>query len=107
MMDHHLILLAQEKSLPPAHHEKDYDSEGDNPASILVFDLLDHSVQEAEIDVDLFAYQSFSSFVRYGENQILRYYSSDEDMGNYNYKQSFVCITVESFKRKRFGSFFI
>ena len=96
-MEHYLIILVQDESEHPRQRERDYNSEGDDPASLLAFDLEDHSVQEAKINVDLFSYQNSYTFTKYGENQILQYYSGE----NGAYDKSFVCITVESLKRKR------
>ena len=103
-MDHYLIVLAQNGSSQYLERQKkrrEYDSEsddsdGEDPASLLAFDLLDHSVQEAEIDVHLFAAQEDYNFTKYGENQILKYDSENPA------PESFICITVESFMRKTF-----
>jgi len=94
-MEHYLVVVVQYESDYPMHR-KDRGKLGlvrDYQASLLAFDLLGHSVQEAEIDGNRFTYADNYSFIKYGENQILKFCNS---MSSY---ESFVCITVESFKR--------
>jgi len=87
-MDHYLVVLVQDRSKQAGFCNQSSRPEGDDPASLLAFDLLDHSVQEAEIDVRLFADEEHCGFTKLGENQILKFYIG-----------TFVCVTVESFKR--------
>ncbi len=110
IMGHYLIVLVQNGSPEDSKKQKrEYywnsdseseDSDEEDPAaSLLAFNLEDHSVQEAKINaklVKLFAYQENYTFAKYGENQILKYSSGND--------QSFVCITVTSFKRMMFFS---
>ena len=58
-------------------------------STLLAFNLLDNTVQEGEIEVGSLR---SSSFLKYGDNQIIKYSNDDHDF-------SLVCITVESFER--------
>jgi len=92
VINHYLIVLVQAGTVD-RRKRGEYDTEGQDPVSLLAFDLLDHSVQEAEINVDLFAYESDYSFIRYGKNHIVKYTNSQHS------PESLVAITVDSFKR--------
>ncbi len=60
--------------------------------TILAFNLLDHSVQEAEMDTpSLVSQESYFSFLKYNENQIIKY------GGDTN--SSVTVLTFESFER--------
>jgi len=97
-MDHYLVFLVHDNSLHPKDRDRgdDYDSYEDEPATLFAFNLLDHSIQQAEIDSSHFGYQEgYYSFLRYGENQIIKYGGTSSKYS----PSSFVNITVESFER--------
>jgi len=111
-MGHYLVVLVHSEILHrPTGREYDYDIEPktDQDATILSFNLQDHTVQEAEVDISAFRYQQgyyaycdfirqrdYYSFLKYGENQIIKYGGEYEYFGGAG---SMICITVESFER--------
>ena len=57
-MDNHLVVLVQDNSvhidiLMGNYDYEDYNQEDDEPATLLAFNLQDHTVQEVEMDADL------------------------------------------------------
>ena len=94
-MSHYLIVCVQDQYTYDKHREE-YDSDEDEPASLLAFNLLDQSIQEVEINDCYFKYQKGYSFLKYGENQILKY----GQMNHLSFKCSLACITIKSFERK-------
>jgi len=92
-MDHYLVVVVTSATVYKDEHG--YVSEREYTANLLAFNLEDHSVQEAKIDALLFMWQEGDySFLKYGENQIIKY-ASEFSYGG----ASMACITVGSFER--------
>ncbi len=98
-MDHYLVVVVNDNRAPArkllslSDNEDEEDEKDDNinyKTSVLAFNLLDHSLQEAHIKAGLFDYKH-DGFIKYDENKILKYSDSAAF--------SLACITVESFKR--------
>jgi len=75
-MDHYLVVFTKDKCIEEKEQRK----------SLVAFNLLDHSVQEAEIGIDL-SQDMNESVLKYGENQIVKY------------GFDLALITIESFER--------
>ncbi len=102
-MDNHLVVLVQDESVHidirlGDYDYEDYSSDDDEPATLLAFNLEDHTVQEVEMDSKIFGYyENYYTFLKYGENQIIKYGNPYDPYG-YGIAQ-IGCITIESFKR--------
>ncbi len=69
----------------------------DSTASLLAFNLEDHRIQRVELESHyLKSKDDSSSFLKYGENQIIKYIPFCYEYSSY---LNMVCITVESFER--------
>jgi len=98
IMDHYLVAILIEESktkyepIYKEYYSKDgTDNDTDYKTSVLAFSLLDHSVQETEIEMSSFDYEA-DRLLKYDGNKII------VSAGYSTFKLA--CITVESFKRK-------
>ena len=66
-------------------------------SALLAFDLRDHSLQEAKLDQSIFANLKDFTFIKYKENQIIRFGGWKEKTNAFG---PTVRITIESFQRK-------
>ena len=79
-MDHYLVVLTFDKD----------ESSDSTTSSLLAFNLLDHSVQEAKTKMYSFREAEFH-LIKYDEKEIIKYDASSAD--------NFDLITVKSFER--------
>ncbi len=87
-MDDYLIVFALGRN---PKFDWDRQKTGKLPPTIFAFNLLDHSVQEVEMDTPSFVSPEDNfSFLKYGENQIIKYTEA---------RSTVTVITVESFER--------
>ncbi len=92
IMDHYLVVVVSESKKKKSPFDDEEDDDQTLKTSVLAFSLLDHSVQEADLEVGSFFYKH-DGFLQYDGNKIIKYSGSSCPL-------SLACITVESFQRK-------
>ncbi len=88
-----MVLVVYEKGL------RDEDGNGEYveiKGCLLAFNLEDHSIQRIEIEDEEFEWHNNYSFLKYSENQIIKYAWNSRGQ---SYDFNLICITVESFER--------